>query len=127
MGISHRSLRAAELASRFVSVHLRHLAIHEYRVEILISKSLQSFDSIRGDMNLRALALQQPRGQLLIYWVVFREKYPHTGERESDRSNVIRRNAGSADLREFRQCSHQYRGLRGLGDDAIDEAHIGVG
>ena len=40
-----------EFYRRLVTIHFRHLAVHEHHVEMTTGKKLQSFPSILGDFN----------------------------------------------------------------------------
>ncbi len=64
----------AHLSGDFQAIGARHLDVHQHHIEDLAAQQVQGRGAIAGDLRLRAHALKQLAGHLLVDEVVFHQE-----------------------------------------------------
>jgi hypothetical protein len=59
-----------KLCSRFVTVHFRHLAVHENHIVWQHFKQFHRLSTVSCHICTKTQPLQHPDGHLLVYWIV---------------------------------------------------------
>ena len=86
-----------DIARRLQAVHIRHLYIHQYRIEFLLLCCPHCFDAVMGGTDLYPGLRQQRGRQLPVEFVILHQQ--NTQTRQIGKAAVVTRHIGSAQIR----------------------------